>query len=67
MTVVVLLGFFLFLFAVAGVILFKNIYHYACVDGQGRIEHSWEDRDTRDSFGVGWRPCPAGYSKQYFR
>jgi hypothetical protein len=67
MSVVVLLGFFLFLFAVAGVMVFKNIYHYACVDAQGNFEHYLEDLDTVDSFGSGFRKCPEGYSVKYFR
>ena len=47
--------------------VFKNIYHYACVDANGLFEHHWANADTIDSYGSGWRSCPPGYSVKYFR
>lgn len=55
MSVVGLLFFFMFIFAVAGTELFSDIFHYGCVDDAGNVEASWADADE---YGCGARQCP---------
>ena len=47
-----------FVYAIIGTQLFKNVYHYACVDPNGVVEPG----DDADEFGCGWRVCPANYT-----
>lgn len=59
MSVVLLLFFMLFLFAIAGMQLFQDAYHQTCVDpATGLPEPAQKGNDV---FGCGWRACPAGY------
>jgi hypothetical protein len=58
-SVVGMLIFFLFLFAVAGVSIYKNVYHYGC----HHPTEGWEtNTQSPDGFGCGRRQCPANYT-----
>ena len=63
-SVVGLLIFFLFLFAIAGIQMFMEVYHRACVDsGTGQVEIG--KGNSADEFGCGgMRRCPDGYTCQ---
>ena len=62
MSVVGLLFFFIFLYSVAGTMLFMNVYHQKCYDADGKPEEAGDDEDM---YGCGqWRTCPTGFTCQ---
>lgn len=59
-SVVGLLLFFIFVYAVAGTMLFMNVFHQKCFDADGKPEEAGDDEDM---YGCGnWRTCPTGYT-----
>jgi hypothetical protein len=55
-----LIGFFLFVFGVAGTELFGSAYHQVCMDQEGIHEPS--GYEAQDEYGCGARQCPANYT-----
>jgi Ion transport protein len=63
MSVIALLFFMLFLFAIAGMQLFQDSYHRSCVNtSTGQLEPSQSGQ--HDTYGCGWRKCPEGFQCQ---
>lgn len=64
MSLVVFLLFMFFLFAIAGMVLFQEAYHRACVDDTtGALEAGGPD--STGEFSCGARECPSGFTCTY--
>ncbi|KAK9823801.1 hypothetical protein WJX72_005586 [[Myrmecia] bisecta] len=66
MSVVGLLLFAMFMFAIAGMMMFDGAYHRACAnDATGELERP--PSNNIDEYGCGYRKCPPGYTCTTFR
>lgn len=64
MSLVVFLLFMFFLFAIAGMVLFQEAYHRACInDSSGALESAGPD--STGEFSCGARDCPDGFTCTY--